>query len=87
MIVLLESIHADALAMLEAVDEVHVMADPSAFDAGLARRGVRMMLTRGAVASPPRRTTRSPTSSWSGAAAPASTTSTSTARGRGGSPW
>lgn len=47
MIVLLESVHPDALAMLEAVDEVRLMADPLVYDDGLARRGVRVILTRG----------------------------------------
>lgn len=47
MIVLLESVHPDALAMLECAAEVRLMADPAVFDDGLERRGVRVMLTRG----------------------------------------
>ena len=47
MIVLLESVHADALAMLEAVDAVRVMADPSTITADVPRGEVRVMLTRG----------------------------------------
>ena len=46
-IVLLESVHADALAMLEAVDTVRVMADPSTITADVPRGEVRVMLTRG----------------------------------------
>ena len=47
MIVLLESVHADALAMLEAVDTVWVMADPSTITTDVPRDEVRVMLTRG----------------------------------------
>lgn len=47
MIVLLESIHHDAHAMLEAVDEVRVMADPLVVDGSVPRRSVRAILTRG----------------------------------------
>ena len=47
MIVLLESVHADALAMLEAVDTVRVMADPSTITSDVPRDEVRVMLTRG----------------------------------------
>lgn len=47
MIVLLESIHPDALALLERADEVRVMANPLELDADLALDGVRAVLTRG----------------------------------------
>ena len=47
MIVLLESVHADALAVLEAQDEVRLMSDPLAYDADLTRAGVTVILTRG----------------------------------------
>lgn len=47
MIVLLESVHPDALAMLEAVDEVSVMADPLVVDGSVPRSSVRAILTRG----------------------------------------
>ena len=47
MIVLLESVHPEALAMLEGVGPVRLMADPLAFDEGLSRVGVRCILTRG----------------------------------------
>jgi D-3-phosphoglycerate dehydrogenase / 2-oxoglutarate reductase len=46
-IVLLESLHADAQAMLEAVDEVRLMADPLVIDKSVPRDRVRMILTRG----------------------------------------
>jgi phosphoglycerate dehydrogenase-like enzyme len=46
-IVLLESIHADAQAMLEGVDEVRFMADPLVIDDSVPRDRVRMILTRG----------------------------------------
>jgi D-3-phosphoglycerate dehydrogenase / 2-oxoglutarate reductase len=46
-IVLLESVHADAQAMLEAVDEVRLMADPLVIDESVPRDRVRMILTRG----------------------------------------
>jgi phosphoglycerate dehydrogenase-like enzyme len=46
-IVLLESVHADALALLDDVDEVRQLADPLVFDPDLPRRGVEVMLTRG----------------------------------------
>ena len=47
MIVLLESVHPDALAMLEDVDEVRLMADPLVIDESVPRRDVLAMLTRG----------------------------------------
>jgi phosphoglycerate dehydrogenase-like enzyme len=47
MIVLLESVHPDAQAMLEAVDEVRLMADPLVIDDLVPRDGVRAILTRG----------------------------------------
>jgi D-3-phosphoglycerate dehydrogenase len=47
MILLLENIHADALEMLEAVDEVRLMADPLVIDDSVPRDRVRMILTRG----------------------------------------
>lgn len=47
MIVLLESVHPDALALLETIDEVRQLADPLVYDDGLPRRGVRVVLTRG----------------------------------------
>jgi phosphoglycerate dehydrogenase-like enzyme len=46
-IVLLESVHPDALAMLEARDEVRQMADPLVLDGDVARDRVRAVLTRG----------------------------------------
>jgi phosphoglycerate dehydrogenase-like enzyme len=46
-IVLLESVHPDALAMLEARGEVHVTADPLVIEAGVPRPGVEAILTRG----------------------------------------
>ena len=47
MIVLLESVHPDAEALLQDVDEVRLMADPLVIDESVARRGVRAILTRG----------------------------------------
>jgi D-3-phosphoglycerate dehydrogenase len=47
MIVLLESVHPDAMTLLEAAGEVRLMADPLVFDDGLPRRGVDVILTRG----------------------------------------
>lgn len=47
MIVLLESVHPDALAVLETVDEVRVMDDPAIIDADIVRPDVRVILTRG----------------------------------------
>ena len=47
MIVLLESVHADALAMLEAVEEVRLMTDPLVIDDAVSRDEVRAILTRG----------------------------------------
>jgi D-3-phosphoglycerate dehydrogenase len=47
MIVLLERVHPDALTLLESAGEVRLMADPLVFDAGLPRRGVEVILTRG----------------------------------------
>ncbi len=47
MIVLLESVHPDALAILDAVDEVRSMADPLVIDDSVPRDQVRMILTRG----------------------------------------
>jgi phosphoglycerate dehydrogenase-like enzyme len=47
MIILLESVHADALTMLEAVDEVRLMTDPRVIDDSVPRDRVRMILTRG----------------------------------------
>jgi len=47
MIVLLESVHADALALLEAVDDVRLMRDPLVYDEDLDRGSVRVILTRG----------------------------------------
>ena len=47
MIVLLETVHADALALLEGVDEVRLMADPLVVDESVPRRGVQAILTRG----------------------------------------
>jgi phosphoglycerate dehydrogenase-like enzyme len=46
-IVLLESIHPDAVALLEARGEVRLTADPLIVDAELPRRGVEAILTRG----------------------------------------
>ncbi|CAN5532846.1 hypothetical protein BH24ACT5_BH24ACT5_20440 [soil metagenome] len=47
MIVLLESVHPDARAVLETVDEVRVMDDPATIDADIVRPDVRVILTRG----------------------------------------
>ena len=47
MIVLLESVHPDADALLERSEDVHLSGDPLAVDAAVARRGVRAILTRG----------------------------------------
>jgi len=46
-IVLLETVHADALAVLSAVDEVLLVDEPPVLDAGLAGPGVRALVTRG----------------------------------------
>jgi phosphoglycerate dehydrogenase-like enzyme len=46
-IVLLESVHPDALAMLEGADVVRTMADPLVVDDSVPRDQVRMILTRG----------------------------------------
>ena len=47
MIVLLESVHPDALSLLEEADAVRVMADPVELDADLPLGEVRAVLTRG----------------------------------------
>ena len=47
MIVLLESVHPDALALLERADQVRVMANPIELDADLPLDEVRAVLTRG----------------------------------------
>jgi D-3-phosphoglycerate dehydrogenase / 2-oxoglutarate reductase len=47
MIVLLESVHPDALAVLERADEVRLMANPIELDADLPLDEVRVVLTRG----------------------------------------
>ena len=47
MILLLESVHADALRLLESVDRVEAVDDLSVFDPTLARPGVRAIVTRG----------------------------------------
>lgn len=47
MIVLLESVHPDAHALLERADEVRVMANPLDLDGDLALDDVRAVLTRG----------------------------------------
>ncbi len=47
MIVLLESVHPDALALLERADSVRVMANPIELDADLPLDEVRAVLTRG----------------------------------------
>ena len=47
MIVLLESIHPDAVALLEGADEVRVMANPRELDGDLPLDEVRAVLTRG----------------------------------------
>ena len=47
MIVLLETVHPDAQALLEAVDEVSVMSDPLMIDDDIDRGVVRCILTRG----------------------------------------
>ena len=47
MIVLLESVHPDALALLERADRVRVMANPIEFDADVPLDEVRAVLTRG----------------------------------------
>jgi D-3-phosphoglycerate dehydrogenase / 2-oxoglutarate reductase len=47
MIVLLESVHPDAHALLERSDEVRVMASPTELDDDLPLDGVRAVLTRG----------------------------------------
>jgi phosphoglycerate dehydrogenase-like enzyme len=46
-IVLLESVHPDALALLERADDVRVMANPIELDADLPLDEVRAVLTRG----------------------------------------
>ncbi len=46
-IVLLESIHPDAVALLEQRGEVRLTADPLVVDADVPRRGVEAILTRG----------------------------------------
>jgi D-3-phosphoglycerate dehydrogenase len=46
-IVLLESVHPDALALLERADEVRVMANPTELDGDLPLDEVRAVLTRG----------------------------------------
>ena len=47
MIVLLESVHPDAVAVLEAVDDVRLMVDPLVIDESVPRDQVRAILTRG----------------------------------------
>ena len=47
MIVLLESVHPDALALLERADDVRVMANPIELDVDLPLDEVRAVLTRG----------------------------------------
>ncbi len=47
MIVLLESVHPDALALLEAADEVRLMANPTELDGDVPLDEVRAVLTRG----------------------------------------
>jgi D-3-phosphoglycerate dehydrogenase len=47
MILLLETVHADALAVLEAADEVQLVADLATFDPESYRPGVRAVVTRG----------------------------------------
>ena len=47
MIVLLESVHPDALALLERADEVRVMANPTELDGDVPLDEVRAVLTRG----------------------------------------
>ena len=47
MIVLLESVHPDALALLERADEVRVMASPTELDDDVPLDEVRAVLTRG----------------------------------------
>ncbi len=47
MIVLLESVHPDALALLEAADEVRLMANPKELDRDVPLDEVRAVLTRG----------------------------------------
>ena len=47
MIVLLESVHPDALALLEAADEVRVMTSPTELDGDVPLDEVRAVLTRG----------------------------------------
>ncbi len=47
MILLLESVHADALRLLESADRLEVVDDLSAFDPTVARPGVRAIVTRG----------------------------------------
>ena len=46
-IVLLESVHPDALALLERADEVRVMANPTELDGDVPLDEVRAVLTRG----------------------------------------
>src|SRR5262245_12450953 len=46
-IVLLESIHPDAVTLLEARGGVHLSADPLIVDADVTRPGVEAILTRG----------------------------------------
>ena len=47
MIVLLESVHPDALALLERADEVRLMANPTELDSDVPLDEVRAVLTRG----------------------------------------
>lgn len=47
MIVLLEAVHPDALALLERADEVRLMASPTELDTDLPFASVRAVLTRG----------------------------------------
>jgi D-3-phosphoglycerate dehydrogenase / 2-oxoglutarate reductase len=47
MIILLESVHPDAVALLEARDEVRQVSDPLVVDASVPRDAVRAILTRG----------------------------------------
>ena len=47
MIVLLETVHPEALALLERADVVRLMAVPTAIDDDVTREEVRAVLTRG----------------------------------------
>lgn len=47
MILLLETVHADALEVLEAADDVHLVADLAEFDPRSYGAGVRAVVTRG----------------------------------------